>query len=558
MLDTLDQLRPALYHDLLSEAVGQRLPSEPGWAPLGSFGPDAVTGLNRRQINDEVRQYYHSDPTLHYMVELENAYTFSRGVSVKAQDPDIDAWLQRFWRHPSNRASLTTAKAQWDLNKELQLEGELFFLFYTSTLTGQVTVRTLPPTQVHKIVTARGDAQMQQLYYGQFHASERSSSPYWLLDYRVADTSRQLAQPDLVGPNTEIAVMQVLSDALGGRGLSPKRTSVRWIKALTGFMQDRAVLTLAGSTFAFKQKIKGNRQALELALARWGAYASQLKYDKDETERRQGGTTFVENEASNLEQLKFDTMAANAYQDMRMFRQLAGIGSGVFEHYLGDPSTGNLATATAMELPMLKLFEFRQQFWADVFSEIFHYVLLQGVRYGRLGGQAQVELDQSGGYPMWVVEPVRRTDLTIEAIFPPIVQKDIAVQASALAQVAAAEATTGQQLLPPDKKAHIALNLFGEKDAGAVIETMRQTNFALPQRPTSPEAAGGSTTTSAPTTVQSTHEADLGRPLAKKEAEAVPSITKTELRHAVDDWAALPPLDELLTQLGLTWEEVDA
>jgi hypothetical protein len=45
-----------------------------------------------------------------------------------------------------------------------------------------------------------------------------------------------------------------------------------------------------------------------------------------------------------------------------MFRQMAGIGANIFEHYLGNPLTGNLATATAMELPMLKMFEFEQQF----------------------------------------------------------------------------------------------------------------------------------------------------------------------------------------------------
>ncbi|KAB2867533.1 MAG: hypothetical protein F9K46_00095 [Anaerolineae bacterium] len=562
MLDQLlDTARPALYHDLLSEALGQHLPplNEPGWTPLGSSNPVGFMGLSRRQINDEVRHYYHSDPTLHYMVELENAYTFSRGVSVKAKDPDIDAWLQRFWRHPSNRASLTTAKAQWELNKELQLEGELFFILYTSTLTGQVTVRNLPPQQVVQVIPAKGDAQLQQYYLADFTSPQQRTERYPLLDYRVADTKRQLSQPDFVGSNTEVAILHVLSDAVGGRGLSPKRTSIRWVKALTGFMQDRAVLTLAGSTFAFKHKIKGNRQALELALARWGAYEAQLKYGTEGHERRQGGNTFLENEAANLEQLKFDTMAANAYQDMRMFRQLAGIGSGVFEHYLGDPSTGNLATATAMELPMLKLFEFRQQFWADVLSDLLHYVLLQGLRYGRLGRKAQVEVDQSGGYPMWVVEPQAGTDLTLDVIFPPIVQKDVAVQASALAQVATAEATTGQQMLPPEKKAEVAINLFGgDKDSGALIEEMKANDFALPNRPTPQPSVAAETANDEPTAESAALHEVTGSPLPKAAAEAVPRITKQEVNQALDDWLDLPPLDELLAELGVSREDVDA
>ncbi len=551
--DFLNAARPTMYQTILSEALGQRLPQlhEPGWTPLGGSGGDGLLGINRREVNDQVRHYYHTDPVMHHLIQLENAYLFSRGVSVKAHDPEIDAWLQRFWQHPHNRASLTTAAAQHALNTELQIEGELFFIFYTSTLTGQVTVSTLPSTQVTRVVGAKGNPKLQLYYEAEFINPAGQGQKYPVLDYRVADLSRQLSQPGFASANTEVAIMQVTRETIGGRGISAKRTSLRWIKALVGFMEDRAVLTLAASTFAFKQKIKGNRQAAELAAARWGAYEAQLKYGVDGPERRQGGNTFIENEAASLEQLKFDTMAGNAYQDKRMFAQMAGIGSGVFEHYLGDPSTGNLATATAMELPMLKQFEFGQQFWADVYGEMFQYVVLQGIRYGKLGGKAQTELDQSGSYPMYAVEPRRGVTLKVEAIFPPIVQKDVAVQANALAQVATAEATTGQQILPPEKKAEIALNLFGgDKDSGALIEQMKAHNFALPNTPQPP-------TPDQPVTAV-TREAAVGGPLPKKEAEAVPKITKTEMQHALEDWANLPPLDELLAELGVDEEAVDA
>ncbi|MBZ0315094.1 MAG: hypothetical protein K8L91_01655 [Anaerolineae bacterium] len=552
--DFLNAARPTIYQAILSEALGQRIPqlNEPGWIPLGSgSGVDTLTGLNRREINDQVRYYNHTDPVMHHLIHLENSYIFSRGASVKAKDPDIDAWIQRFWKHPRNRASLTTAAAQHELNTELQIEGELFFIFYTSTLSGQVTVRTLSPSQIAKVIPAKGDNKLQQFFLTDFIGSENRVERYPLLDYRVADIRKVLSRPEFAGENTEIAVMHIMRDSINGRGISTKRTSLRWIKALTGFMEDRAVLTLAASTFAFKQKIKGNRQAVELAQQRWANYATQLKYDKGEQERRQGGNTFIENEASNLEQMKFDTMAGNAYQDMRMFRQQAGIGSGVFEHYMGDPSTGNLATATAMELPMLKQFEFGQQFWGDVFGEIFGFVVLQGIRYGKLGGKAEVTTDPSGGYPMWVVEPVRGIDLTVEAIFPPIVQKDVAVQANALSQIANAEAATGQQILPPEKKAEIALNLFGgDKDSGTLIEDMKANNFALPNLPQPP--------TPTEPVIASTREAEVGEPLPKKEAEAVPRITKQEVQQAVKKWEEMPSLDDLLTELGVTMEDVDA
>lgn len=552
MLDTfLDAARPTIYQEILSEALGQRIPelNEPGWTQVGGSGADGLLGIDRREVNNQVRYYFNTDPVMHHLIQLENSYIFSRGVSVKAKDPDIDTWMQRFWRHPHNRASLTTAAAQHELNTELQIEGELFFIFYTSTLTGQVTVSTLPSTQVTRVVGARGNPKLQLYYEANFINPEGRSESYRVLDYRLADLSRKLSRPSFAADNTEVAIMQVTRETIQGRGISPKRTSLRWIKALVGFMEDRAVITLAGSTFAFKQKIKGNRQALELAIARMGAYANKLKYDKGEQERRQGGNTIIENEATNLEQMKFDTMAGNAYQDKRMFAQMAGIGAGVFEHYLGDPSTGNLATATAMELPMLKQFEFGQQFWGDVLGEIFNFVVLQGIRYGKLGGKAEVTTDPSGSYPMYAVEPMRGVELTVEAIFPPIVQKDVAVQANAIAQIATAEATTGQQILPPEKKAEVAINLFGgDKDSGTMIEDMKANNFAMPNMPQMPS----------PPQPQNVQEADLGAPLPKSEAEAVPKITKAEVKKAYADWENYPTLDDLLAELGVTMEDVDA
>src|SRR5258708_21449394 len=50
-------------------------------------------------------------------------------------------------------------------------------------------------------------------------------------------------------------------------------------------------------------------------------------------------------------------------------------GTGIMVHYFGDPSTGNLATATAMELPMLKMFMSYQVFWKDAYRDFFSIVL---------------------------------------------------------------------------------------------------------------------------------------------------------------------------------------
>lgn len=547
---------------------------EPGWTALGSDSADALiaSSIDRQGLNRQARWYYHNDPIANHSVMLHNAYTFGRGVSFRAPDAEVQTWLEAFWGDPRNRASLSRAQAQWALNTDRQLDGELFFVLYVSTLTGRVTVRTMDPAEIRQVVTAPGDPAMP-VYYKRVYRprvfnfergeyEQRAEVTEYIPDWRNAGEH----PPQVRWPaQTEVYLMHVCSNPLGGRGLTHLATGLPWIKALKGFMEDRATLTLALATFAFKQKIKGNRTALQRVREQWGAFEMAERYGLggEGTERRQAANTFIENEASTLEQLRTDSGSDNAYLDMRMMKQQAGIGSGgIFEHYLGTPE-GNLATTTSMELPMLKNFEFWQQFWEDVFGDLFHFAVVQGVRFSRaLAGKAQVIRDLAGGSPLWVVEPVGEVDLSVSVTLPPIIQSDVAVQATALASIAQAESMTGQQMVPPDKKAEKALSILGFDDAGAVIEQMRADGgfaLSLPPAQAFGQAAAEAFTTRLRTRLREAADEppDVGDKLPEKEATEVEPIRRAEVDAAFDAFEDLPELDELLDKLGLTLSDVE-
>lgn len=558
---------------------------EPGWTELGEGSSDDLVAaqIDRARENRQARWYYFRDPIASQAIMLHNAYTFGRGVSIKAKDPDVQRWLDVFWDDPRNRHTLTRAQAQWTLSRERQLDGEIFFVFYVSTLTGRVTVRTFDPSEIPQqngVITTAGDPTFPTYFRREFQTREFDfkRGEYKLGDRQVAyypDYRNAGSHPSQVRqhwpPNTEIYVMHFCSNPLGGRGLTHMAQGLPWIKAFKGHLEDHATLLLALATFAFRQKIKGNRQAVERVLEQWGRYETEWRYGTgDNRERRQGANVFVENEASQLEQMKTDSGSSNAYTSGRMFRQNAGLGAGgIFEHYLGDPSTGNLATSTAMELPMLKMFEFEQQMWEDVIRDIAWFVLVQGVRYAhrdyKLGPKAVADVDRAGGSPIWVLEPNRRdnVDLGIDVIFPPIVQSDIAVWAAALASIAQAETMTGQQAIPPEYKAQRALQLIGVDDVGAIVEEMKANGFQL--NGVTPEQAGERFAASLKHALQKLRKVqeadgdppDVGDPLPKDEAEKVERITRAELNSYFDLFAELPELDDLLQDMGLTVEDVD-
>ena len=548
--------------------------SEPGWLPLGGGGSadaQVAAQIDRPGLNRQARWYYYNDPIASHSVTLHNAYTFGRGASFRAQDPDVQSWLERFWTDSRNRASLTRAQAQWALNSDRQLDGEIFFIFYVSTITGRVTVRTLDPAEIDKIVTAPGDPHMpvyfKRVYRPQIFNWERGEyeSGAQVTEY-IPDWRNAGPHPSAVRwpANTEIYCMHLCTNPLGGRGLTHLATGLPWIKALKGFMEDRATLTLALATFAFKQKIRGNRTALQRVIQQWGNFEMTERYGLggEGSERRKGAQTWIENEASTLEQLKTDSGASNAYLDMRMLKQMAGIGSGgIFEHYLGTPEA-NLATATSMELPMLKMFEFEQQLWEDALGDILSFVVQQGLRFSRqLAGKGQVLRDLAGGSPMWVVDPVEGADITVTVTLPPIVQRDVQVQSGALLSIAQAESVTGQQMVPPDKMAERALTILGFDDIGDIIEAMQQNGFAinLPPAQSFGELAAEAFVKRARTRLKEAVDdpPDVGDKLPSDEATSVDPINRKEVNRYFDAFEELPELDELLKSLGLSLADVE-
>jgi hypothetical protein len=91
----------------------------------------------------------------------------------------------------------------------------------------------------------------------------------------------------------------------------------------------------------------------------------------------QAGATMVENMASNLTPIKADTGASAAYQDGRMLKLLIASACGIPEQYFGDISTGNLATAKTVELPMVKMFTSYQAVWGSVYDIMDRLVLAE-------------------------------------------------------------------------------------------------------------------------------------------------------------------------------------
>ena len=254
--------------------------SEPGWTSLA--GPQSLIGLDALERQDAYQaayQYWHRDPLAGRGVQLTRDYVFGRGIRYKAKHPDVQKVLDRYWKNVRNQASISRARAQWELQERLMLAGELFSMHFVNRFDGSVITRIIEPYEIPEDgIIADPDDWKWPLFYRRTWTRQT----YRALTGGVTSTQTvydvvpdwnnlprdQAGKPGIpvgstVGSDTHLVAMHHLAiNSHGQRGVSILKRALPWIKAGKGFMEDRATITAALATFLFKHKIKGDAAAV--------------------------------------------------------------------------------------------------------------------------------------------------------------------------------------------------------------------------------------------------------------------------------------------------------
>lgn len=125
--------------------------------------------------------------------------------------------------------------------------------------------------------------------------------------------------------------------------------------------------------FAREIKMKGGQAAVNSLL-------SQFSITEDQSNTIHGpfntpGSTWVGNQGVDLKPTSQETGAEAARVDGGMLIQSIGVGAGVFPHYLGSGESFRLATAGAMEPPMVKAFQGFQQVLIDEYWYLMEWII---------------------------------------------------------------------------------------------------------------------------------------------------------------------------------------
>jgi hypothetical protein len=370
----------------------------------------------KRQIIRRLRILRHENPLAKQAMKLAQRFTFGKGVSYVIKNKESRKVISEFWENPENAAVLTSHSSMRDRFDEVLTDGEKFLVMFASDVPPYVKLGEIPMEEIVDIIYSP-DNRFVPVYYKrkyfkmEYDANAQNGEGEWkkvgkdgqntkpfityYRDYRITDEQLDemegLSIPDSMVEEDAFVrhrMVNPLWTKQGRRGISELFASREWFRVFKEFMEDRGAINAAANTFSYVRKVKGGASAVAAIKGKIGSQTVGL--DESNTVKRMtrpvAGAFYDINEAMDVSALRADTGAADAKEDARMLLMTGGAGVGTMLPYFGEGGDANLATAQAMELPMVKMFEDYQQEVQDDLDAISVFVLEK--HYGETRAEA--------------------------------------------------------------------------------------------------------------------------------------------------------------------------
>lgn len=387
--------------------------------------PQELKAVERRRLAQRSRVTWMKDPQAGAAVDLMNDFVFGRGMKPpKANDPQVQQVLDDFWNDPDNQLVLTNYQAQLALGTDLELQSNLFFLVFEDGQDGKVKLGLLDHDTVETVVRDP-DNRLRILYFLARHFDYRwdfnSDQPRIVVGVANPNEKAKLAPAPTVQASPGYAMNPILAgqgqvryyphwrnveDAendmeSGARDDDPtifcpeeklgqgkvyhvaiNRGSemafghprmdrvIRWFNSFNTFMDARVDMMAATAAFVMKRKVKGTPQQLQRmanqALSRRSVLGMSMEPNMMADVGPKAAGIMTENDSVDHEPFNLNSNAQNAMADAQMLRSQVSAATRWPASYYGDASQANLATATSLELPVLKAVEARQEIFEQV------------------------------------------------------------------------------------------------------------------------------------------------------------------------------------------------
>lgn len=416
-----------------------------------------LTPESRRRLTQQGRVAWMRDPQAGAAVDLMNDFSLGRGVPrPRAKDPEVQKIVDEAWDDPDNQRVLTSYQAQIALGTDLTLQSNLFALCFDDGEDGKVKVSLLDHDAVERIIRHPDDRFMPLWYV------TRQRRVEW--DY-VNDQPKPVLETEDGKPKIlyyeHFENVQLATDRASRAGLAPppkppsskigkgrvfhiaeNRTSemafghprmertLRWFSAYNNFLTARVDMMTASAAYVMKRRVTGSKNQVTKMATQALSRRSELSVDPVTGEQLPVGpmaaSVITENDKVVHEPFTLNSQAQNAAVDARMIGGQVSAATRFPRSYYGDADASNLATATSLELPVLKGVEARQELLEGLFRWFIDTVIDRAIEAKRITkdltaeelAKKKEEVAKANGGQMPEETPAPTTDLAAAAMDP--------------------------------------------------------------------------------------------------------------------------------------------
>lgn len=394
------------------------------WDMVMQMGYEQIGGAYTGYMNDaaervravkESRRLWTYDVLAQWMIWTWTNFGFGENIEVTPLDESaIDVW-DDFWYADENQTFLADDEIQ-SLSEELTVDGELFFVYYISTLNGKVTLRIIDPLEIADPITLKTDKYTKVLYKRQYTNARGAMETLYYPDISILNSDDPVnydeffADANLSGgdiltdrnyaPKAKAGTIAIVQHVPFNRksrkmlrGWPLLTAGAGWIRESNKFEQHRATLAAAVAMIVNKIKVDGGSRAVK-------DIRSQIASTLSAANAIEGnpppvGGTMVANKAMDMDRMPLTTGGSDSKFDRDGIGRMAALGGGLLAPWVGLGDYARLADARQMETPMYREFSRYQNFWAAQFRRMVWVVLRSDELWGNKKSYSTYEAEVS-------------------------------------------------------------------------------------------------------------------------------------------------------------------
>lgn len=427
-----------------------------GWQRLVARLQTEFSRAGLERMAQISRLMWRKNPLIRRAVNVRTYYLFAQGITVSADDEQINDLVQGFYDDPVNQRAVFGPEARERLDRTLSTDGNLVFVLVTSQATGRVQVRTLPWTQIVDPVR---------------NPDDRDDVWFWRRRWHEGGRMHEVLHPDVdhlpsgIRP-TSVDGLQVRwdqpvlvehVDRLDGDtwGVPEVYAAIDWAKAYKDFLEDWASYVRALAEFAWRHKTKS-----QAAAVRRKATHATARFDSTTGDTRPAGSTAIGTDVDGLEPIKQSGAHVDSDSGRTLALMVAAAMDVPYSILMGDADNSNLATAKTLDRPFELAIRQRQARVATRYQRMFRHAIEAAVRAPRGDLPGRVERDEWGHTTVILPDTV---DPTVTIDWPSLVEHDLKDVVEAI------KFATETQTMPPDVTLRLLLTAFEVDDVDQVV-----------------------------------------------------------------------------------------